>query len=175
MQQLSEHFQSAATAAAAADSSFSIICSAGGTEFKAMRLLECLSRVRFDNQGLNMAVERYMCRRTPDCAALSLQADHVVRDIYKWTAALFGPAGSHAAADKVAEALQSACAAPLRLSMACTQLLPCCTGQLLHCLAHLPQLVCRVAAACSVLSISCTSSPQVHVLMNTKVSVAACL
>jgi hypothetical protein len=46
--------------------SWSIICSAGNAEIDVKNLLECLSCVHFDHQGLNMAVERYICRCTPD-------------------------------------------------------------------------------------------------------------
>jgi hypothetical protein len=74
-----EHFQAAV---AAVDLEFSLICSAGNARVSASRLKECLSRVNFENQGLNMAVERYMCRSTPDYAALSLPAPQVGFNIW---------------------------------------------------------------------------------------------
>jgi hypothetical protein len=49
-----------------------------------------------------MAVERYICRSTPDYAALSLLARQVVADILKWTAKLYGGRGAQ---DAVAAAL----------------------------------------------------------------------
>jgi hypothetical protein len=85
--EMSQHFQRAINRAT--NMTFRIRCSVGDGILKASDLRECLSRVRFENQDLNMAVERYICRSTPDYAALSLPAGPVVTDIIKWAAAVF--------------------------------------------------------------------------------------
>jgi hypothetical protein len=111
LMEFSQHFQEQASdKAAAARRKFQIICSAGGSVIEASELLECLSRVGFNNQGMNMAVERYICRVTPDYAALYLPSDYVVRDILKWAGKLYDSADGKIAgnANAVAQALQGA-------------------------------------------------------------------
>jgi hypothetical protein len=106
--EMSDHFQRAVSRAT--NMTFRIRCSAGDAIVKASKLRECLLRVRFENQGLNMAVERYICRSTPDYAALSLPAGAVVADIKKWAAAVFE--GNSAAVNNIQAALEGKFFAP---------------------------------------------------------------
>ncbi|WIA20534.1 hypothetical protein OEZ85_004929 [Tetradesmus obliquus] len=99
--EMSRHFQQALKAKDP-NTDFTIRCSAGGRKVAAERLCECLCRVRFENQGLNMAVERYICRRTPDYAALSLPAAQVLQGVGFWAGVMYD--GSEAA-DALAQAL----------------------------------------------------------------------
>jgi hypothetical protein len=72
--EFSTHFQHAikqqqADIKANPTADFTIVCSAGNARFRLSRLLACMQRINFDNQGMNMAVERYICRLTPDYTA----------------------------------------------------------------------------------------------------------
>lgn len=73
-----------------------IVCSVGQPVVELSTVVECLCRIEYGNQGLNMAVERYICRKTPDSAAHCLPADTVVADIRRWTALLYGSGGASA-------------------------------------------------------------------------------
>jgi hypothetical protein len=94
MTEFSAHFQLAIEGLGNARPALErIICSAGNVHVDVKKLLDCLSRARFDHQGLNMAVERYICRCTPDYAGQPLpeqQGATLKKDIGRWASQLYG-------------------------------------------------------------------------------------
>jgi hypothetical protein len=92
MTEFSTHFQQAVEGLQVANVNFDIICLAGNAKIAASTLLECMQRVHFETQGLNMAVERYACRWKPDYAGLpvlALQLD-VRENFFEWAEKLYG-------------------------------------------------------------------------------------
>jgi hypothetical protein len=90
MAEFSAHFQQAVKTLKNAGVNFTIISLAGNAKIKLRRVLNCLMRVNFKNQGLNMAVERYICRCTPDYAAHSEPDAETCDAIWEWVKDLYG-------------------------------------------------------------------------------------
>jgi hypothetical protein len=61
-----------------------------GTRIPFSDIADCLSRIDFDAQALNMACERYICRHTPAAGATCLPAAPLVQAVMTCWQQLFG-------------------------------------------------------------------------------------
>jgi hypothetical protein len=109
LEEFSAHFQRAIKQQQAAinaneTADFTIVCWAGNARIQLKTLLECMQRINFKNQGMNMAVERYICRHTPDYAALppSQQLQTMQQVIQEFAGEMFGVANAQNVEDILA-------------------------------------------------------------------------